>query len=71
MTWQLFSDQLQKEKTGHAHGHLEHLEEVGDPATGESIGDTASTPCQWLVRPMSSRYASGMAKEARKRALTR
>jgi rubrerythrin len=29
-------------ETGHAHGHLEFLEEVGDPATGEPIGDTAS-----------------------------
>ena len=28
-------------ETGHAHGHLEYLEEVGDPATGEPIGDTA------------------------------
>src|SRR5262245_28641008 len=27
-------------ETGHAHGHLEYLEEVGDPATGEPIGDT-------------------------------
>jgi rubrerythrin len=25
---------------GHAHGHLEFLEEVGDPATGEPIGGT-------------------------------
>jgi rubrerythrin len=29
-------------ETGHAHGHLEYLEEVGDPATGEPIGDTVS-----------------------------
>ena len=28
-------------KTGHAHGHLEYLEEVGDPATGKPIGSTA------------------------------
>ena len=28
-------------ETGHAHGHLEFLEEVGDPATGEPIGTTA------------------------------
>ncbi len=28
-------------ETGHAHGHLEYLEETGDPATGEPIGDTA------------------------------
>ena len=29
-------------ETGHAHGHLEFLEEVGDPATGEPIGDTGA-----------------------------
>ena len=28
-------------ETGHAHGHLEFLEETGDPATGEPIGDTS------------------------------
>jgi rubrerythrin len=27
-------------ETGHAHGHLEFLEEVGDPATGLPIGST-------------------------------
>ncbi len=27
-------------ETGHAHGHLEFLEKVGDPTTGEPIGDT-------------------------------
>ena len=27
-------------ETGHAHGHLEYLEEVGDPATGKPIGKT-------------------------------
>jgi rubrerythrin len=27
-------------KTGHAHRHLEYLEEVGDPATGKPIGLT-------------------------------
>jgi rubrerythrin len=27
-------------ETGHAHGHLEYLEVVGDPATGLPIGDT-------------------------------
>ena len=27
-------------ETGHAHGHLEYLAEVGDPASGEPIGDT-------------------------------
>ena len=28
-------------ETGHAHGHLEYLAQVGDPATGEPIGETA------------------------------
>ncbi len=28
-------------ETGHAHGHLDFLAEVGDPVTGEPIGDTA------------------------------
>ena len=27
-------------ESGHAHGHLEYLEEVGDPATGNPIGLT-------------------------------
>ena len=27
-------------ETGHAHGHLEYLEETGDPATGKPIGNT-------------------------------
>ena len=27
-------------ETGHAHGHLEYLQEVGDPATGKPIGET-------------------------------
>jgi rubrerythrin len=29
-------------ETGHAHGHLEYLEAVGDPATGLPIGPTRS-----------------------------
>jgi rubrerythrin len=28
-------------ETGHAHGHLEFLEVVGDPATGKPIGSTS------------------------------
>ena len=35
----LFRDTAEGE-TGHAHGHLEYLAQVGDPATGEPIGDT-------------------------------
>ena len=27
-------------ETGHAHGHLEYMEAVGDPATGLPIGNT-------------------------------
>jgi len=27
-------------ETGHAHGHLDYLKKVGDPATGEPIGNT-------------------------------
>lgn len=27
-------------ETGHAHGHLDYLKRVGDPATGKPIGDT-------------------------------
>lgn len=29
-------------ETGHAHGHLAFLEEVGDPVTDEPIGNTAA-----------------------------
>jgi rubrerythrin len=36
----LFRDTAEGE-TGHAFGHLDHLKAVGDPATGEPIGDTA------------------------------
>jgi rubrerythrin len=35
----LFRDTAEGE-TGHAHGHLDWLKEVGDPATGEPIGAT-------------------------------
>ena len=28
-------------ETGHAHGHLDYLKRVGDPATGLPIGDSA------------------------------
>ena len=28
-------------ETGHAHGHLDYLKKVGDPATDKPIGDTA------------------------------
>src|SRR5262245_58971728 len=35
----LFRDTSEAE-TGHAFGHLDYLKEVGDPVTGNSIGDT-------------------------------
>ena len=35
----LFRDTADGE-TGHAHGHLDYLKRVGDPATGEPIGDS-------------------------------
>ena len=36
----LFKDTADGE-TGHAHGHLDYLKQVGDPATGMPIGNTA------------------------------
>jgi rubrerythrin len=35
----LFRDTAEAE-TGHAHGHLDYLKQVGDPATGKPIGST-------------------------------
>ncbi|HEX3774809.1 MAG TPA: rubrerythrin family protein [Polyangiaceae bacterium] len=35
----LFKDTADGE-TGHAHGHLDFLKQVGDPATGKPIGNT-------------------------------
>jgi rubrerythrin len=35
----LFRDTAEGE-TGHAHGHLDYMKKVGDPATGLPIGDT-------------------------------
>jgi rubrerythrin len=35
----LFRDTAEGE-TGHAHGHLDYLKRVGDPATGEPLGDS-------------------------------
>jgi len=37
----LFRDTAEGE-TGHAHGHLDYLKKVGDPATDEPIGSTAA-----------------------------
>tara|TARA_Y100000746_G_C15157913_1_gene307820 strand:- start:22 stop:492 length:471 start_codon:yes stop_codon:yes gene_type:complete len=54
-------------ETGHAHGHLEYLEEVGDPATGLPIGDTESN-LKAAVAGETHEYTDmypGMAKDAR------
>ena len=37
----LFRDTAEGE-TGHAHGHLDFIKEVGDPATGKPIGGTSN-----------------------------
>ena len=40
-------------ETGHAHGHLEYLEQVGDPATGKPIGETKANLAKFaLVSPI-------------------
>lgn len=54
-------------ETGHAHGHLEFLAEVGDPATGEPIGDT-SLNLKASIAGETHEYTDmypGMAKTAR------
>lgn len=54
-------------ETGHAHGHLEYLEECGDPATGLPFGETAAnlkTAVAGETHEYSDMY-SGMAKAAR------
>ena len=54
-------------ETGHAHGHLEYLEEVGDPATGLPIGKTGDN-LKAAVAGETHEYTDmypGMAKSAR------
>jgi len=54
-------------ETGHAHGHLEFMEEVGDPATGEKIGATADN-LRSAIAGETHEYTDmypGMAKDAR------
>ena len=54
-------------ETGHAHGHLEYLEETGDPATGEPIGPTPDN-LKAAVAGETHEYTDmypGMAKTAR------
>jgi rubrerythrin len=54
-------------ETGHAHGHLEFLEAVGDPATGLPIGSTANN-LKAAIAGETHEYTDmypGMAKTAR------
>ena len=54
-------------ETGHAHGHLEYLEQVGDPATGLPIGPTIDN-LKSAVAGETHEYTDmypGMAKDAR------
>src|SRR5690606_247944 len=54
-------------ETGHAHGHLEYLREVGDPATGLPIGSTAANLQAATAgeTPEHTDRHPGMAKTAR------
>lgn len=54
-------------ETGHAHGHLEHLESCGDPATGLPIGasrDNLKAAIAGETHEYTDMYP-GMAKAAR------
>ena len=54
-------------ETGHAHGHLEFLEAVGDPATGLPIGSTSKN-LEAAVAGETHEYTDmypGMARDAR------
>jgi rubrerythrin len=54
-------------ETGHAHGHLEYLEAVGDPATGLPIGATSNN-LKAAIAGETHEYTDmypGMAKSAR------
>jgi rubrerythrin len=54
-------------ETGHAHGHLDYMKDVGDPATGLPIGDTALN-LKAAVAGETHEYTDmypGMAKTAR------
>ena len=62
----LFRDTAEGE-TGHAHGHLDYLKQVGDPATGKAIGATDKN-LEASVAGETFEYTDmypGMAKAAR------
>ncbi len=54
-------------ETGHAHGHLDYLKQVGDPATGLPMGDTGMN-LKAAIEGETHEYTDmypGMAKTAR------
>ena len=54
-------------ETGHAHGHLDYLKQVGDPATGLPMGDTSNN-LKAAIAGETHEYTDmypGMAKQAR------
>lgn len=54
-------------ETGHAHGHLDYLQQVGDPATGLPIGETPEN-LKASIAGETYEYTDmypGMAKSAR------
>lgn len=62
----LFRDTAEGE-TGHAHGHLDYLKKVGDPATDLPIGETADN-LKAAIAGETHEYTDmypGMAKSAR------
>ena len=62
----LFRDTAEGE-TGHAHGHLDYLKLVGDPATGLPIGETTDN-LKAAIAGETHEYTDmypGMAKSAR------
>jgi rubrerythrin len=62
----LFRDTAEGE-TGHAHGHLDYLRKVGDPATGLPIGETKLN-LKAAIHGETHEYTDmypGMAKTAR------
>lgn len=62
----LFRDTADGE-TGHAHGHLDYLKKVGDPATGLAIGSTDKN-LKAAIAGETHEYTDmypGMAKSAR------
>jgi rubrerythrin len=62
----LFRDTAEGE-TGHAHGHLDHLKKVGDPATDLPIGETSDN-LKAAIAGETHEYTDmypGMAKTAR------